>query len=120
MALDTTAPWQLLLVEDNDVEREGLITLLRRAGYRVTAVRTVSEALASFRAHRPDLVLLDMLLPDGDGWSVLSVIRGTPVLVITGLGIAPTEWTRSLGALDVIPKPIETDELLQKVRRYCP
>ena len=124
---DRTAT-SLLLVEDNEVEREGLGIILRREGFAVTEAATGGEALAALRAGRPGLILLDMLLPGSrlDGWSLLENVRDVPewssipVLIITGLGIASREWAVSLGARDVVRKPIEADELLQKIRSYVP
>lgn len=124
---DRTAT-SLLLVEDNEVEREGLAIILRREGFSVTEAATGNEALAALRAHRPDLLLLDMLLPGSrlDGWSLLDNLRQIPewsripVLIITGLGIANSEWAVSLGARDVVRKPIEADEIVQKIRSLVP
>ena len=124
---DRTAT-SLLLVEDNEVEREGLAIILRREGFTVTEAATGNEALAALRAGKPDLVLLDMLLPGSrlDGWSLLDNLRHIPewstipVLIITGLGIASKEWAVSLGARDVVRKPIEADEIVQKIRSLVP
>ena len=61
-----------------------------------------------------------------DGWLLLDYIRAaTPpqprsIIIITGLNIASFEWSLALGALDIVKKPIDTQELLGKMRRYCP
>lgn len=123
MAASEPAATSLLLVEDNEVEREGLAVILRREGFTVAEAATGNEALGQLRAGVPSLILLDMLLPDGqDGWFLLETIRDVPewstipVIIITGLGIASFEWAQALGALDVVRKPIATDDLLQKIR----
>ena len=62
----------LLVVDDNDVAREGLAGVLRRAGYRVLPAANGEEALQLLRAGPPpDLILLDMLMPFLDGWHFL-------------------------------------------------
>lgn len=118
---------QLLVVEDNDVEREGLVRLLRDAGFEVREAATGDRALALLRARRPDLILLDMLLPDNkvDGWGFLNYIRQNlewhtiPIIIVTGLAIASVEWSAAQGALDIVRKPVDADELLSKVGRLC-
>src|SRR6266850_1391995 len=83
----------VLVVEDNDVEREGLSRLLRDAGFEVRTASTGDQALASVRARRPDLILLDLLLPDSrtDGWGILDYVRqnlewqAIPIIIVTGL-----------------------------------
>lgn len=118
------AATSLLLVEDNDVEREALARILGCEGYHVAKAATGDEALDSLRAHKPDLILLDMLLPGGtkDGWLLLETLRRhpvwakIPVIIVTGLGIASREWAHALGALDVVRKPLRVDEVLQKIR----
>jgi CheY-like chemotaxis protein len=114
----------LLVVEDNEICREGLATLLRREGYTVVTAPGGREALGRLRGgFSPDLILLDMLLPAGDGWDFLKCYRrdpslaGPPVIILTALGIASPEWATSLGAAGLVKKPIETSLLLQEVRR---
>lgn len=116
----------ILVVEDNDVEREGLTAILRRDGFFIQEATTGDQALENLRAARPNLILLDMLLPEGtiDGWAVLANIRANrqlaeiPVIIVTGLTIASVEWCKSHGALDIVKKPIDTVELISKVRRH--
>jgi len=118
----------VLVVEDNDVEREGLSRLLRDAGFEVRTAATGDQALASVRARRPDLILLDLLLPDSrtDGWGILDYVRqnlewqAIPIIIVTGLSIASLEWSTAHGALDIVKKPLDADDLLAKVRRLSP
>jgi CheY-like chemotaxis protein len=117
-------PTSLLLVEDNDVEREGLATILRREGFVISEALNGQQALGKLRTETPNLILLDMLLSKSreDGWWLLGQLRGNacwsgiPILIITGLGVASTEWAQALGAVDVVRKPIQTDLLLEKLR----
>lgn len=118
---------RLLVVEDNDVEREGLVRLLRQQGYDVREATTGDQALASVRARTPDLILLDMLLPESrtDGWAFLDYVRQNlewqtiPIIIVTGLSIASLEWSTAHGALDIVKKPVDDRELLAKVRHLC-
>lgn len=122
------ATQSLLIVEDNDVTREGLAIILSRQGYSIRGVATGEQAIEALRAEKPDLMLLDMLLsgPGGDGWAVLNKIRrnpewrSIPVIIVTGIGIASEEWAVSLGAQAVVHKPIDTDELLLQIKHHCP
>jgi CheY-like chemotaxis protein len=122
-----TATKALLIVEDNDVEREGLATILRHHGYSTREAISSGQALELVRAARPALILLDMLLSGAgdDGWKLLDKLRrhsewqAIPVLIVTGMSIACHEWAVALGAQAVVLKPINTDELLQRIEQYC-
>jgi CheY-like chemotaxis protein len=117
----------LLIVEDNEVTRESLAVILGRQGYSTRGVATSAQAMESLRAETPDLILLDMLLSGcgDDGWVMMDKLRrnpqwrSIPVLIVTGIPIASDEWAISLGAKAVVHKPIDTDELLQKIKRHC-
>jgi CheY-like chemotaxis protein len=124
MSADTPGSGTLLIVEDNEVVREGLAVVLRRAGYAVALAANGQEALAALRGGvRPDLILLDMLLPAVDGWRFLEqrrqepALAAIPVVIMTGLGVAGPEWAASLGAAGLLRKPVATEELLREVRR---
>jgi CheY-like chemotaxis protein len=115
---------KLLIVEDNDVTRAGLATLLRRAGFDLALAADGQQALDYLKAGgRPDVILLDMLLPVLDGWHFLERLQEvlprpvTPVLVVTGIPILGQEWVRDNGCAGVIHKPIEFDALLTEIRR---
>jgi CheY-like chemotaxis protein len=115
----------LLVVEDNEVVREGLAVILRRGGYTVALAADGQEALAYLRrGTRPDLILLDMLTPVVDGWRFMEqrkrepALAAIPVVITTGLGVASAEWATSLGAVGYLRKPVETEELLREVSRY--
>jgi CheY-like chemotaxis protein len=116
----------LLLVEDNDITREGSAVVLRRAGYNVVAVSDGQAALEYLRnPPPPDLIVLDMMLPATgfDGWRVLArrplvpALAAIPVVITTALSIACDEWASALGASGLVKKPFDPDELLAEVRR---
>jgi CheY-like chemotaxis protein len=113
----------LLIVDDNDVEREGLAALLRRAGFDVTKAADGFQALECLRTQRPDLILLDMLMPNCDGWEFLNrrgpEWQSIPFIIITGSDSANHSWAKSLGAVDFLAKPFVTDEVLAKVKQFA-
>ena len=85
----TSAPLRLLVVDDHEVVRQGLVALLaRRAGFEVVAqAGTVAEAVDQARRHQPDIVVMDVRLPDGSGIEACREIRaelpGTRVVMLT-------------------------------------
>ena len=110
----------ILLVEDEESISRPLSFLLEREGYRVTVVDDGAEAVTTFSAAQPDLVLLDLMLPSLPGTEVCRAIRQTsqaPVIMLTAkdseidivVGL-------ELGADDYITKPYSTRELLARVR----
>src|SRR5262245_47181393 len=87
MLLDQFPP-SILLVEDDGVMRNILADWLEMAGYSVVTVPDGQQALRSFRSQTPSLVLLDLLLPGTDGWTVcreLRALSNVPILIITAL-----------------------------------
>ena len=110
----------ILLIEDEDSISEPLSSALRQEGFEVRTAATVADGLESFRARPPDLVLLDVMLPDGDGKDVLRHIRGSsrvPVVMLTARG---EEMDRvlglELGADDYVTKPFSAAELTARLR----
>jgi two-component system, OmpR family, response regulator RegX3 len=110
----------ILLVEDETSISEPLAAALKRAGFDVTVAPTAAAGLDAFRAGQPDLVLLDVMLPDGDGKDVLREIRAvskTPVVMLTARG---EEMDRvlglELGADDYVTKPFSAVELVARIR----
>jgi two-component system response regulator SaeR len=111
----------LLIVEDNYVAPEGLAIVLRREGYEIVSATNGAEALAILGGLRPDLILLDMLMPILDGWHVLQQLKvknypHVPIIVVTATGL-PREWAEHHGCRGFIPKPIVPNDLLIEVRR---
>jgi two-component system, OmpR family, response regulator RegX3 len=111
---------EILLVEDEASISEPLAVALERAGFEVTVSPTAADGLAAFRKRNPDLVLLDVMLPDGDGKDVLREIRAssrTPVVMLTARG---EEMDRvlglELGADDYVTKPFSAAELVARIR----
>jgi two-component system KDP operon response regulator KdpE len=115
-----TRPAQILLVDDEVSIQRAMAPLLRSRGYAVTVAGTGREALDLFDRERPDLVILDLGLPDMDGTDVCRDIREraeTPILVLSARGeekdkIAALDY----GADDYVSKPFSPEELMARVR----
>ena len=110
----------VLLVEDDGPTRHAVRQGLAAHGLDVVDAEDVASALRAWEARRPDLVVLDLGLPDGDGLSVLQRVRAeaaTPVLILTARG-AERDKVAALdaGADDHVTKPFGMAELLARVR----
>ena len=111
----------ILIAEDEKNVREGLEDLFAGAGYSVRAVKDGAEAIAAYMKRRPDLLLLDVMMPRRDGYEVLTEIRRRdpllPVLVLTAR-TEPIDKVKGLGlgADDYITKPFAFDTVLARVR----
>ena len=110
----------ILLVEDEAPMRRFLRATLRAHGYQVVEAVTLREGLAQAAGRNPDLTLLDLGLPDGDGMDVVPQIRRsarTPIIVISARGQEHEKVTAlDLGADDYLTKPFGVQELLARVR----
>lgn len=97
-----------------------LSTFLEKAGYRVIGAASAAEALAAFEKDAPDLVLLDLVLPDEDGIVILRKLRtvsDTPIIVLSARTDNEIRTTAlALGANDVVNKGVDPQELLLRVR----
>jgi two-component system response regulator RegX3 len=110
----------ILLVEDEEAISEPLATALAREGFEPLVAGTAAKGLELFERRAPDLVLLDVMLPDGDGRDLLRRIRETsrtPVVMLTARG---EEMDRvlglELGADDYVTKPFSAAELAARIR----
>jgi two-component system, OmpR family, response regulator RegX3 len=111
---------RILIVEDERSIAEPFARLLRREGFETVLAQTAAEALDAARTTEPDLVLLDLALPDGDGRDVCRVLRAerdVPVIMVTARG---TETDRvvglELGADDYVVKPFSAAEVIARIR----
>jgi DNA-binding response OmpR family regulator len=115
-------PAAILVVEDDLLTRRLLQEILEREGWGVSTAGTVAEALAEVGRRGLDLVLLDMVLPDGDGLTVLRRIRERyhmPVVILsTRREIEDRVAGLDTGADDYIGKPFEPRELVARVRAH--
>src|SRR5947209_10078668 len=111
----------VLLVEDEPALARGLVDNFRDAGYEVWLVRRGDAAVAAVRELKPDMVVLDIMLPGRSGLDVLRDLRdagiAVPVLMLTAKGdIVDRVFGLELGADDYVPKPFSVQELLARVR----
>ena len=111
---------RILLIDDEIAIQRAMAPMLRSRGYAVTLAATGREAIAAFERERPDLVILDLGLPDMDGTDVCRYVRDrseTPILVLSARG-SEKEKVAALdeGGDDYITKPFGTEELMARVR----
>ncbi len=111
---------RILLIEDESSISEPLAAALEREGFAPVVASSTAAGMEAFRTKSPDLVLLDVMLPDGDGREVLRQIRAAsrvPVIMLTARG---DEMDRviglELGADDYVAKPFSAAELLARIR----
>jgi two-component system KDP operon response regulator KdpE len=114
-------PATVLVVEDDASLNAALATTLKAAGFRPITARTAAEGLRWLTHYAPDLVLLDLGLPDRDGLAVIADIRGngltTPIVVLSARDAeAMKVEALDLGADDYVQKPFGVDELLARLR----
>jgi two-component system response regulator MprA len=111
----------IVIAEDDRATRTAVTRALELEGYRVVAVPDGAEALTAIEEHKPDLVLLDLMMPNVDGLTVCRRLRGqgdrTPIMMLT----ARTETSDRVsgldaGADDYLAKPFDLDELLARLR----
>ncbi len=115
---------QCILVVDDDKQIARLIrSYLEQAGFRVTVAHDGAAALHALRREKPDLVVLDLTLPDRDGWDVTRIVRSDPTLAATPIIMvtARVEDTDrivglELGADDYVTKPFNPREIVARVR----
>lgn len=114
----------VLVVDDEDVIRETVREILTDEGYRVIAAANGSEVLGLMEKERPDVILLDIWMPEMDGIVLLRQIKrehpDARIVMISGHGSIHTAVTATqLGAFDFIEKPLSLDGLLATVERAC-
>ena len=109
----------VLIVEDDRNIAELLQLYLEKEGYAVTLATDGGQGLSKFRAIKPDLVLLDIMMPVMDGWTVCRAIRSesqTPIIMLTAKGETEDKVTGlRAGADDYITKPFEMKEILARI-----
>jgi len=113
---------KILLVEDNEMNRDMLSRRLVKRGYEVVIAVDGAEGVARARSDSPDLVLMDMSLPVVDGWEATRriksdpVSRGIPVIALTAHAMAgDEEKALGVGCDDFDTKPVELPRLLAKI-----
>lgn len=112
----------VLVVEDEETVRELEKFILEQSGYDVVTARDGLEGIAKAEFRRPDLILLDLMMPDVSGGRMLDEMKqhpstsGIPIIVVTGKPDAHETFDGEIGPDNVIMKPFEPDGLLARVR----
>ncbi|HVF52889.1 MAG TPA: response regulator [Actinomycetota bacterium] len=114
----------VLVVEDEDAVRELEKFILEQQGYDVMEAKDGLEGLAKAEFKRPDLILLDLMMPDVSGGRMFDEMQrhpstsGIPIVVVSGKANAHQEFDDAIGKDDVIMKPFETETLLARIRHH--
>ncbi len=115
----------ILLAEDHLDSRDAMRALLEAHGYRVIEAANGREAVERALHECPDLVLMDIMMPEMDGFEATRVLRSqdrtrrTPIIAVTAMDGAQ-RLSMQAGADDFIAKPIDTRGLMAKIRRWLP
>jgi DNA-binding response OmpR family regulator len=123
-AVADAPPPFVLIVEDNALASGALRLLFEQTGHRVAVAATAAEAVGLVARDTPDLMLLDLTLPDGDGFGVLQQLRAgacMPRVVVALTGHddpALAQRCAELGCRDMLLKPVPTRELLKRAGEW--
>jgi len=116
---------KILLVEDNLELLQMLRVYLKQAGFGVSTAKDGLEALKKVRARMPDLIVLDLVLPQLDGFAVCEILRKTratatiPVIMLTGLTSSMTRYAGlESGATEFVTKPTSPDFLVSRIEHW--
>jgi two-component system, chemotaxis family, response regulator PixH len=114
----------VLLVEDSLTEAEIITRYLHQVGVKVVSAKSGEEAMEKMLNERPDLIVLDVILPGQSGFELCRELKGDPDTVAIPVVICSTKdteadklWGNLLGADAYIPKPVDQQEFQQTVRR---
>jgi len=114
----------ILIVEDEEAVRELEKFILEAEGYEVMEARDGLEGLAKAEFKKPDLILLDLMMPDVSGGRMFDEMKdhpstsGIPIIVVTGKPDAHEMFDDAIGPGNVVMKPFEADALLDRIREH--
>lgn len=115
-------PRKILVVDDAVLGRHALDEILRAAGHEVLLAESGEQAVRQARSDRPDLILMDVNMPDLDGFATTrrlkddAATRDIPVVFVTGKNAkADAAWGRMLGAQACVAKPYRSEDILAQV-----
>jgi twitching motility two-component system response regulator PilH len=113
---------RILIVDDSPTERYYLSDILAKKGYTVTVAESGEEALVKIRADKPELILMDVVMPGANGFQVTRSIARDPELKDVPIIICSSKsqetdriWALRQGARDYLVKPVDPAELLDKI-----
>ena len=120
---ETSELARILVVEDDRASRMAMEALLRLSGFAVLPASTVAEGMCLL-AQKPNCIILDLMLPDGNGAEILAYVRNNrlPMRIVVTTGAI--EWQQMLGASPMPPdlvlqKPVDFKEILKWLERHC-
>lgn len=114
----------VLIVEDEEAVRELEKFILEQQGYDVMEARDGLEGLTKAEFRKPDVILLDLMMPDVSGGRMFDEMKrhpateGIPIIVVTGKPDAHDIFDDQIGPEDVIMKPFEADALVERIRHH--
>jgi twitching motility two-component system response regulator PilG len=115
----------ILVVEDSSTTRKVISITLSRQGYRVVEAADGLEALSKISEERPDLIMLDVILPKMDGYKILSIIKGNkefkdiPVIMLTSKdGFINKMKGKMAGSTAYLTKPFDPDKMIAEIQKH--
>ena len=115
---------KILIIDDSNTALVLMEYALKEAGYMSLVASSVKEATKLIEKHTPDLILLDLSMPEISGYDFLKRktelnIDNIPIIIVSAYDSVETiELTRNLGAVDFIAKPIRLDAMMDKIKSY--
>jgi len=115
----------VLIVDDSAFIRDIHREIIETGGFRVIEAANGENALAQYDTHRPDAVLMDLLMPDMDGMDVIEkIMAGDPSAITIVCSTDKQKYRRKegelIGARAFLPKPVDSEELLETLKRLIP
>jgi len=113
---------KILIVDDSATNRHGLSEMLTRHGYKCSLAASAKEAIEKAKAEKPDMILMDVVMPDMDGYQATRIItrdeetKNIPVILCTSKNQETDRiWGVRQGAKDYVFKPVDEKDLLAKI-----
>lgn len=123
--MDMNSNSSILIVDDSTTNQVLLEAILQEEGYKTETATNAKEAFASIERNQPKLILLDLLMPQVNGFDVLEKIKSNkatsaiPVIVVSAVGTKENiDTCKKLGAIDFFSKPIDIPFFLMKLNEY--
>jgi CheY-like chemotaxis protein len=118
---------RVLIIEDNEQNLYLVVFILEKAGYQVATARSGPEGIALALAETPDLILLDIQLPEMDGYTIarelkkMSELANVPIVAVTSYAmVGDREKALAAGCVGYIEKPINPDTFLEEIHFFLP